>query len=47
MVNHRIYTLPVASVYSWYITKAEKKGRIKDELAKSRPMEKVLRKGSA
>lgn len=28
----RIYKIPVASVYPHYITKAEKKGRTKDEV---------------
>ena len=30
--GHRIYTLPVASVYPLYIAKVEKKGRTKGEL---------------
>ncbi|KGR79050.1 DUF2200 domain-containing protein [Ureibacillus manganicus] len=30
--KHRIYTMSVASVYTHYITKAEKKGRTKDEV---------------
>ncbi len=32
MAGHRIYTTSVASVYPHYITKAEKKGRTKDEV---------------
>lgn len=32
MSKHRIYTMPVASVYPHYITKAEKKGRTKTEV---------------
>ncbi|WP_044492684.1 DUF2200 domain-containing protein [Nesterenkonia massiliensis] len=30
--KHRIYSMPVASVYPHYITKAERKGRHKDEV---------------
>ena len=30
--GHRIYALPVASVYPLYIQKVEKKGRTRDEL---------------
>lgn len=32
MGKHRIYTTSVASVYPHYVTKAEKKGRTKDEV---------------
>lgn len=32
MAGHRIYSISVASVYPHYITKAEKKGRTKDEV---------------
>ncbi|MBP2161341.1 MULTISPECIES: DUF2200 domain-containing protein [Asticcacaulis] len=32
MTKHRIYTMSFASVYPHYITKAEKKGRTKDEV---------------
>lgn len=32
MKKHRIYTMSVASVYSLYITKVEKKGRTKEEV---------------
>lgn len=32
MTNHRIYTTSVASVYPYYVTKAEKKGRTKAEV---------------
>ncbi|MFY8035216.1 MAG: DUF2200 family protein, partial [Flexibacteraceae bacterium] len=32
MPNPRIYTLTLASVYPHYITKAEKKGRTKEEV---------------
>ncbi len=32
MKNHRIYKMSFASVYPHYITKAEKKGRTKDEV---------------
>ena len=32
MAKHRIYTTSVASVYPHYITKAEKKGRTKEEV---------------
>lgn len=32
MAAHRIYTVPVASVYPHYVTKAEKKGRTKTEV---------------
>jgi len=32
MNNHRIYKLSFASVYPLYITKAEKKGRTKEEV---------------
>lgn len=32
MTGHRIYSMPMASVYPHYITKAEKKGRTKDEV---------------
>ncbi len=30
--KHRVYTMPVARVYPLYITKAEKKGRTKQEV---------------
>lgn len=32
MTKHRIYTMSVAGVYPHYITKAEKKGRTKEEV---------------
>lgn len=32
MAKHRIYTISVASVYPYYIEKAEKKGRTKAEV---------------
>lgn len=32
MAKHRIYTISVASVYPYYLTKAEKKGRTKAEV---------------
>ena len=32
MAGHRIYTTSVASVYPHYVTKAEKKGRTKEEV---------------
>lgn len=32
--NHRIYSMPVSSVYPLYIAKAEKKGRTKGEVDK-------------
>jgi hypothetical protein len=32
MEKHRIYTTSVASVYPHYVTKAEKKGRTKEEV---------------
>jgi len=32
MENHRIFTMPFASVYPHYINKAEKKGRTKAEV---------------
>lgn len=32
MKKHRIFSMPVASVYPHYITKAEKKGRTKEEV---------------
>lgn len=32
MSNHKIYSMPVASVYPHYITKAERKGRTKEEV---------------
>lgn len=32
MKNHRIYTTSIASVYPFYIAKAEKKGRTKSEV---------------
>lgn len=32
MENHRIYKLPVASVYPLYVTKVEKRGHSKQEL---------------
>ena len=32
MTKPRIYTMPVASVYPHYVTKAEKKGRTKSEV---------------
>jgi len=32
MKKHRIYTMPFASVYPHYITKAERKGRTKSEV---------------
>ena len=30
--KHRVYTIPVASVYPHYVAKAERKGRTKDEV---------------
>lgn len=32
MAKHRIYTMSVAGVYPHYVTKAEKKGRTKEEV---------------
>ena len=32
MSQHRIYKMPFAKVYPHYVTKAEKKGRTKDEV---------------
>ena len=32
MIKHRIYTTSVASVYPYYVAKAEKKGRTKAEV---------------
>ena len=32
MTKHRIYSLPVASVYPMYVTKVQRKGRTKAEL---------------
>lgn len=32
MKQHRVYSIAVASVYPHYVTKAEKKGRTKDEV---------------
>ena len=32
MAKHRIYTMSVASVYPHYVTKAERKGRTKEEV---------------
>src|SRR5919106_7066354 len=32
MTKHRIYTMSFASVYPYYVTKAEKKGRTKTEV---------------
>jgi len=32
MTNHKIYTMSVARVYPFYISKAEKKGRTKSEV---------------
>jgi hypothetical protein len=32
MTKHRIYSIPVASVYPMYVTKVERKGRSKAEL---------------
>ncbi|MBU8906279.1 DUF2200 domain-containing protein [Desertibacillus haloalkaliphilus] len=32
MAKHKIYTMSVASVYPYYVTKAEKKGRVKAEV---------------
>lgn len=32
MTKHKIYTMSVASVYPHYVTKAEKKGRMKAEV---------------
>jgi hypothetical protein len=32
MANHRIYSIPMASVYPLYVQKAEKKGRTKAEV---------------
>lgn len=32
MTKHRIYTMPFASVYPHYVTKAERKGRTKAEV---------------
>jgi hypothetical protein len=32
MAKHRIFTVPVASVYPFYVEKAEKKGRTKEDV---------------
>ncbi|OQW36186.1 MAG: hypothetical protein A4E19_00575 [Nitrospira sp. SG-bin1] len=32
MANHRVYTMSFASVYPFYVSKAEKKGRTKQEV---------------
>ena len=32
MAGHRIYSVSVASVYSHYVAKAQKKGRSKEEV---------------
>jgi hypothetical protein len=32
MINHRIYKMSLASVYPYYVAKAEKKGRTKEEV---------------
>jgi len=32
MAGHKIYSMPVSNVYPHYITKAEKKGRTKEEV---------------
>ena len=32
VAKHRIFTTPFASVYPYYVAKAEKKGRTKDEV---------------
>jgi hypothetical protein len=32
MAKHRVYSIPVASVYPHYLTKAQKKGRTKAEV---------------
>jgi hypothetical protein len=32
MTNHSIYKMSVAKVYPYYVTKAEKKGRTKEEV---------------
>ena len=47
MSNEKVYNMGFAKVYPLLIAKAEKKGRAKaevDELAKGKPMEKILRK---
>jgi hypothetical protein len=45
--DERVFGMTVASVYPLYRTKAERKGRTREELvdglAKGRPLEKVLR----
>ena len=52
MTEHRIYTMPFASVYPHYLAKAEKKGRTKREVRRiifwltgydSKGLQKVLR----
>ena len=47
MSNEKVYNMSFAKVYPLLIAKVEKKGRTKaevDELAKGKPMEKILRK---
>ncbi len=43
--NKRIAKMTFASVHPHYVTKVEKKGRTKEELAKGHKMEKILREG--
>ena len=46
MPEHRIFTTRFSSVYPHYVTKAERKGRTReevDELAKGKAIAKVLR----
>ena len=43
MQRPKAYTISFAKVYPMYIQKAERKGRTKDELAKGKAMEKILR----
>jgi hypothetical protein len=48
-VNLRVFKMSFASVYPLYVQKAERKGRKKeevDELAKGRPMAKILGESS-
>ncbi len=41
--NDRMARMTFASVYPFYIAKVEKKDRTRNELAKGRNMEKILR----
>lgn len=44
MEKDKVLQMPLAKIHPLLVQKAERKGRTRDELAKGKPMEKILRK---